>query len=47
VDVDVEIDFINASLLFLVAAAFPPRAIPQRSTFNLRQVEALPIAAGW
>src|SRR5262245_54442300 len=45
-DVDIQVDLLDADLLFLVAAAFVPGAVAQFRLFHLRQVETFPGAAG-
>jgi hypothetical protein len=39
-DVDIEIDFVDASLLLSVTAPFMPRAVAQLRVFYLQQIES-------
>jgi hypothetical protein len=44
-DVDVQVDLLDACLLLPVPGSFMPRTVAHLGIFNLRQVETFPIAA--
>jgi hypothetical protein len=45
-DIDVEVDLLDADLFFAVTTAFVPSALPHLCIFDLRKLETFPVTAG-
>jgi hypothetical protein len=45
-DVDVQVNLLDACLPFPVPASFLPRAVAHLGIFDLREVKTFPVAAG-